>query len=160
MAVSFGQKVLDVDLGLSRLVSANANLDSEISPNTTVTVGLNLKYQRDVALSVAPVAGEKLNDLLLIAAVLRKHPHWKHGRFAFVYRTYGVRKARMHIAKKGDGSITLKGKAKAVSRAITGHFDTGVTWTTDNVLTERIDKPGILGVHCARVLKKGTLKFV
>ena len=152
--------VFDVDLGLSKLLTANAELDTTVNPDTNVQVGLKLRYERDVALSLDPAKGERIDVPLLLVPVLAKHPSWKHARYAFVFRTFVVKQARMHIAKKGGGSITLTGRAKAVSNAISGVFDAGVTWDTNNVLTETIDEPGILGVHCARVLKKGSLRVV
>jgi hypothetical protein len=152
--------ILDIDLGLSRLVTAKAGVDSTIAPNEEVRVSMKLSYKRDVVLSLDPAKGERLNSLLLIAASLVNHPQWNHRKHAFVFRTFAVNVAKMHIAKKGNGEITLSGKQKAVSRTISGQLDTSVTWEFENIISEEIKKSGILGIHCARVLANGSLKFV
>jgi hypothetical protein len=154
---------LDIALSLKRTLDFKAKLGGTVTTPAVsgqVSATAEVKEGRDVVVVVEPAAGETLSDVLALASALGKHPAWRHDDYAFVLTVFMAASGEVAIAKSGGGSVTLTGSAEDVSKAITGHASGGVTWTFQNLYSEKFSAPGVFGVHLVKVSRSGRPKFI
>lgn len=119
-----------------------------------------MRSDKEVCVLLEPAEGAELVDLLAVAEQLRRSPSWDNQRFTLVTRVFMARNAHIWIAREAGGSLTVKGSAQDVTRALSGQISVGLTWTGTNLYEKAFEGPGVFGVHLARIPKKGPVKVL